>query len=238
MPSVRNITPAKRVPVGKYGHKGLSVIIPAAAPGKRMKSYGSRSLVQLPNEEYLVNHQIQTVKTVYPEAEIILVLGFESEKVITNLKHKVHVVENENYEEKSVVSSIRLGLINSLYDNVLLIYGDLFFQEPSIDLITKDMSRISIENRGILSNDNVGITSHNALIEHLAFGLKDKWAQIAFLTGLELSLFKKYVGNKDNHKKYTHELFNLIIDKGGKFGEHYAEVIEIDNGEDIQKLFK
>lgn len=234
--SKRFIAPARRIGAGKPGKSNLSVIIPAAGPGN-MRSIGCRSLINI-NGKPLIQYQISSISDAYPEAEIIAVLGFEIDKVVQFCQPGTRIVENEIYDSRSVVSSIRLAALNALNRNLLIVYGDLFFSTPTIDNLTKDGTCVVFDSHESISKDSVGVNIVNNEVEHFTFGVHTKWAQIAFIHENDYPIFFKFVMDKNNGKLYLHEIFNMMIDKGVKFGAvpSKSAIIEVDYQKDMGRL--
>ena len=116
---------------GKKSQK-YSIIIPSAGMGKRMRSYGPKSLIKITPEKNIVENQIEIINDNFTNHEIILVCGFEADKLMNNTPKNLIKIENENYENTNVVRSIGLGLRAATSENVLVIYGDLVFNEETI----------------------------------------------------------------------------------------------------------
>ena len=77
----------------------LTVIIPVAGMGYRMKSYGPKCLLKANQQQTILQKTIKNIESEYPFSDIIVVAGFEADKIINALPHKIRVVENQNYEE-------------------------------------------------------------------------------------------------------------------------------------------
>src|SRR5688500_8684027 len=91
-------------------HDKLIAIIPAGGCGHRMKSYGPKCLTSLGGGDTVLSRQLDILRKYNAETEIILVLGFEAEKVYKFVPSNVRVVENQLYEETNVAYSINIGL--------------------------------------------------------------------------------------------------------------------------------
>ena len=74
--------------------KGLSIIIPAAGTGTRMKAYGPKPLIKIGNQS-IISRQIEILKSCFYCPEIVVVSGYESCKVMNNLPRNIVKVENE-----------------------------------------------------------------------------------------------------------------------------------------------
>lgn len=214
-----------------------SIVIPAAGQGKRMKSYGPKPLIRL-NDKTLLEHQLQQIRSTFIQYEIILVTGFEHDRVVKNLPPDVKTVTNKYYEETNVVHSISLGLIAAKTDNVLVVYGDLVFNREAIQLPLLKESLVTIDPSGYMQKDEVGCVVENNRLTNMMYGLPDKWGQMVFLTGKELYLFKKIVTSKDCSRYFGFEMINEIMADGGKFRAYTpknAESLDIDTSKDIDR---
>ena len=68
--------------VGLTPDKPLTVLIPVAGMGHRMKSYGPKCLLKANQKETILEKTVSNIKREYPYSDIIVVVGFESEKVV------------------------------------------------------------------------------------------------------------------------------------------------------------
>ena len=104
----------------------ISIIIPAAGAGRRMKSYGPKPLIKIGNCT-IIKNQISLLKSYIPDASIILVCGFKAERLMSEAPDHILKVENEFYEHskifenyygtsKSSVNEILKNNCNVLFD--------------------------------------------------------------------------------------------------------------------------
>ena len=228
--NTRFVAPAKKIIAGK-GSSNLSIIIPAAGTSKKMKSYGSRSLIELKNGQNVIYRQLSILSEVYPQAEIIVVLGFEAFKVLKHIPKNVRVVINHSYEETSAVYSILLGLINAVNDNVLIVYGDLVFNHDAVDNIPSDTSTVIVDSNNQLHVDEIGVVINDEQVSYFSYGVPVKWSQILYLTGKELEAFKVLALTKEKQKMFPFEVMNEVIEKIGNIPtleNKNARIVEID----------
>ena len=80
----RFTTTIKKTGAGKTPENTLTVIIPVAGMGHRMKSYGPKCLLPANSKETILEKTISNIKREYPYSDIIVVVGFESEKLELN----------------------------------------------------------------------------------------------------------------------------------------------------------
>lgn len=218
----RFTTPIKK---GKLqGPNELSVIIPAAGTGRRMKSYGPKCLLRSKGDMTIIEQIVDNVYNVYPLADTVVVVGFEADKVTQILPPRIRIVENQLYHDTNIVESIRLALNNIVTDSVLFVYGDLIFNPETIHNVVDNGSCAIVDSRNRFKSEEIGVTIVDNKITNFAYGLETKWAQIIFLCGKELEIFKALCFDRKRNKMYPFEIFNMMINLGGT-----VSVIEPDN---------
>ena len=223
-----------------YEHKDdilIHVIIPSAGIGRRMKSYGCKSLLNIKNEK-LLDIQIKNIANAIPNYEIILITGFDSERLMSQSPQDIIKIENEKYYENNVVRSISIGLrATKENDHILIIFGDVLLNEETLAKIDYQQSSIIISS--YMSDNEVGCNINNkGNLEYMMFDLPNKWGHIIYLTSKELDLFKKNVWSKYKDKKFCFEIINDIVTQGGKFKciiDDDIRVMDIDTSKDLQK---
>ena len=223
---------------GKNKENPLSVIIPAAGMGHRMKSYGPKCLLPVNQHQTILDKIIDSTYDAYPFSEIIVVVGFESDRIIKTLNRKIRIVENQNYKTTNIVESLRLGINNSVNDSLLIIYGDLIFNTNCLNDVTKHGSAMVVDTKGRFGEEEIGVTVVDGLVTRFAYGLRSKWAHIAYLEDKEFEMFKDLCQEKVNNKMYPFELFNTILNMGGSFKSIEPKgmtIKEIDSLKDMQK---
>jgi len=194
-----------------------SVIIPAAGIGWRIQSYGPKSLLQITPNINIITHQLNTIhKALNGNYEIVLVTGYKSEQIMNLMPNNIIQVENERYETTNVVRSLGIGLRAATSNRVIIIYGDLVFNIHALNFPRRSKSYILIDKSGYMTNNEVGCTIVDDKLQHMIYDLPNKWAQILYLTGDELSLFKEICWDKTNENTYTFEALNKMIEHGSK----------------------
>ena len=207
----RFTTSTKNRVAGKHKDRPLTVIIPAAGMGHRMKSYGPKCLLPANVKETILDKSIKTIKKAYEYSEIILVVGFEAEKITQVLPKEIRIVENQSYEKTSVSESVRLAINNSVYNDILIIYGDLIFNINTINNITQNNSCIIVDSKSRFKAEEIGVTIVDDNVTNFAYGLENKWSHIAYLTGDESLEFQRLCLDKKKNKMYPFEVFNIML---------------------------
>lgn len=219
----------------------LSVLIPTAGQGRRMKSVGPKALVELGRNQTVLSRQIAIVRKTLPGAEITVVLGFEADRIYRTLAEGVRVVENEFHETTNVVRSLDLGLRSCIREKVLIIYGDLVFNEAAFANVPWDESFAIVESSGQMNEEEVGVTVVDGYMNQLGYDLPTKWAQILFLTGKELISFRRVVADPGRRRCFGFEVLNTVLDRGGKIRAiepKGLKVVEIDQAKDVESAVR
>jgi choline kinase len=232
----RHIAPTRRpIEEGR-----LSVIIPAAGIGKRMKSKGPKGLLQIHHGMSILELQIRTILKVYPHADIVIVGGFECYKIRDALwgNFAVRIVCNPQYETTNVTSSVAIGMEAVLPGPLLILHGDLVFNTNTITGLAGKHSSLLVVGDS-LETTEVGVGQQDGVITTLSYALPSKWGQMAYLLGDELAIFRKAAWNsRISSQWFLYEALNYVIGKGGKFLAHQptqAKIVEIDRYSDLMK---
>jgi len=215
----------------------ITVIIPAAGIGRRMKSYGPKSLIMI-GESTVINIQIETLKNHIDVRDIILVCGFRAEKLMNETPANIVKIENESYEDNNVTRSIGIGLraIRDT-DTAVLVYGDLVFNSAAIESLNLDKSCV------VIDTDHMGVDEVGCIIDqqdnlaNMMYDLPMKWGHIAVFKNYELELLKELCWDKRNYRKFGFEIINRILERGGVFECIHNEdikIVDIDTSKDIQ----
>lgn len=215
----------------------ISVVIVSAGVGSRIRSNEPRSLIKI-KDDTLVNHQIQAITDTFKSYEIIGVFGTQIEKILKRVDNRIRVVENQLHNETNNSESMRLGLNNSIYDNVLFIHGDIYFKSKLLKSADYTKSFLVVDANEDMSEKEVGLTASGNKVSILSYGLEKKWCQMCFLTGKELKILKSiFLKFQESDKKMlSFEVINKIIENGGSFACHEkkgSHVVEIDCIKDI-----
>lgn len=219
----------------------LSIIIPAAGMGRRMKSYGPKALTDLNGNQTLIERQIKLLSKSYPYAEIFIVIGFESEKIIDKLKQykKIRFIHNPIHETSNVLYSTGLALNACVTDSALVVYGDLIFNKETIRRLDDKTSKVIVENKGLMKSSEVGVAAQDGEVKNFSFGLTCKWGHIVYLSGKELQIMKSVSRKIECSQWLGYEGLNYVLSNGGKFSylsPKNMKIIEIDVAKDLSSL--
>ncbi len=188
----------------------------------------------------MLSRQLTILKKRFPEADIVVVVGFQSEKVVKAIPPGIRIVENECYELTNVARSVEMGLRASSCRSALVVYGDLVFSPSFFDSLG-DKSAVLVDTRGQFRDFEVGCNVVDGVVTHFSYGLDTKWAQVVLLTGRELSLFRRLAASKERRKHFGFEVLNEILEHNAELVavEHPGtKVVEIDTSKDIEAARK
>lgn len=216
----------------------MCVIILAAGVGKRMKTYGPKCTIEIGSNETVISRQIRLMKKSLPNYEILVVVGFQKAKVLKIID--VDFIENKKYEFTNTCVSVNIAIKNKKYSKILIVYGDIVFTNE-IFLNMPNESWVAIDNEKNQRSNEVGINIVDDYVTHFSYGVSPKWGHVAMLMGKELLLYENITSNISSNKKFCFEIFNEIMECGGKFKTHSNKnwkMVEIDTSKDIDRAIK
>ncbi|MAF25291.1 hypothetical protein CL634_06915 [bacterium] len=240
--STRYISKARKDEGAPPDFSDMSVIIPAAGMGSRMKSYGPKCMIKV-NGISLLERQIKHINKCYPNCDIIVVAGFQAATVQSRIKSKynVRIVHNTDYENTNVARSLFLGIQASISKKCLIVYGDLIFNSNAISDLYGKESKIVVGRKGTMEEQEVGVVCCGGKVTNFSYTLQDKWCQIAFLSGKELKMFERIAGQEESERWFGYEVLNQMLDNGARMIAHFPDnlrIFEIDSPKDIKKVRK
>ena len=213
----------------------ITVIIAAAGAGRRMRSYGPKSLLPIKGKTIL-SRQLEQIKTKIPNARIILVCGFEADKVMDYVQEDIITLENENYSSTNITRSVSIALRAVRTDRVLILCGDLVFPNGTLKYLDFNNSCI-IANKNDSQSSEVGcIITSEGYVANMMYDLEVKWGQMIYLQDSILATFKKLVFDRNNRKLFLFEVINKLIDNGCKIKcitNDNIKIVDVDVSKDI-----
>jgi len=217
--------------------KSSPIAILSAGVGSRIKSHEPRALLKV-GETSLLEYQISLINQTFSNPEIIVGVGYEPWKIMKRVGQSVKFVENQLYETSGSFETLRLIVNNTKDDNIIFFHGDLYFKQEFFRNLDYSRSFVVCDNQGNMSDKEVGVTESRERATIFSYGLNNKWCQIAFLKGKEMSMLRQICQKPSQEMKslLTFEILNAIINKGGVFNIHYApqnSILEIDSMKDL-----
>jgi len=227
---MRNVVPSKKQDTE------ICCILYGSRYNIGMKSFGVKHLFKNHYGHTLLHKQIQAILQAYPKAEIIVVSGFESDKIARLKDNRFRIVENQLFQETNEVEDVRLALNNTHSNNILFIHSDLYFNHYTLHNLSSENS-IIYDSRLQLSEQELGITVVDNLATRLDFKLSKKWCNILSLNGKALDILKNLLNKSISHL-YMFEIINTILDKDVKikaFEPLSMKILKIDTPDQYRK---
>lgn len=193
----------------------VTVILLCDNPGYRMKSYGPASLISFKNKK-LIDLQIDAIKKVFNNYEIIVCVGFDADKVCKYIKQKyknsnIRIVENQIFNTSNSCESARLSLNNTNNDRVIICDGSLYFTSNTLEQIDLNQSSVVTE---MCRQDNlevgVNINEHGN-VEHFSFGASNTWSEICFIQNHDSIESLRRILTSFDKSKFVFEALNDLI---------------------------
>ena len=213
----------------------ITIIIAAAGAGRRMKSYGPKSLLTIKGKTIL-SRQLEEIRTEFPTANIVLVCGFEADKVMDRACGDIITLENENYQDTNITRSVSIALRAINTSRVLIMCGDLVFSKGTLKHVDCKVSSI-LANKNKHKSSEVGcVINQDKNIENMMYDLDLKWAQVIYLQDRALQIFKKLVFDRSNKKLFLFEIINKLVDSGCKIKcveNNSIQIVDVDVSRDI-----
>lgn len=224
------------MPENNGNENGPAIVIPAAGMGRRMKTAGPKCLVKCHKGEPLILRQIRLCREVFADPYIVVVLGYEAERIQKILPSGIHVVINAQFENTNVAHSLRLGMSACPpWLPLLILYGDLVFNKALLKGVNLKASSILVDQQSEREAE-VGVTVVNGKVTYFSYGLPLKWSQVATLMPNELDKFSGIMSHSGRHRHYGYEILNEIVEGGGHFLANTPKnmkLVEIDCAKDI-----
>lgn len=225
MPATRHITTIKRNP---NDSSNLIICLPIFN-----KLLYNTSILPYKNVT-LVEHQIDTLLRVFPKAELFLIIGHESEKVIKKIykRYRVRFITNDLHQVTNTVYGLSLAIQASHRSSLLVIHGNVLFD----DKIGLNLNQTQIITGGLIKSNSVGIFNHEGFVTGFSYSFKDKWSKIALLCNREFEDFAQLSFDHSFHNLFDYELYNKCIEKGGQFKitQSTGLIKEVDTYNDLR----
>ena len=144
----------------------VSIALISDTPGYRMKSYGPAALLPITARYRLIDVQISSINKVFSQAEIVLCVGFEADKITRYIKSKyknldIRIVENQLFSETNSCEALRLCLNNINNKKLFLMNGNLLFDYKTLRNDNMQHSCIFIEDQNWMDDRDEWIRIHD-----------------------------------------------------------------------------
>lgn len=214
----------------------VAVVIVAAGPGRRMRAYSPKALIPLPDGRTVLQRQVDLARQAWPGADVVVVAGYQAERLARALPAGCRLVENERFEETGTARSALLGVRATTAPRVALLLGDLVFEEGALRPLQGRRSAVLVDP-GPADPAEAGVTVVDGRATAFGFGLARRWAGAALLAGRELQLFKALAAGPERDRLLLCEVFDQALDRRGDFQavEAGGRVVRIDAVADLAR---
>ena len=205
----------------------VTVILLSENVGHRMKSYGATPLLSLGGSTIL-EHQIQAIKSLFVNYEIILCGGFDIDRVVKFVHQRyrsdnIRVIENQMYHHSNGCESVRLCLNNTTNNKVLICNGELLLTSNLLSSLDLKRSHVMVEKKNS-PNLEIGVTvNEDGFAENFCYGVDLKWSELVFLENLEIvESLRKIISAPDYKTKFVFEALNEL----GRMTKYKLKIVE------------
>lgn len=171
-------------------------------------------LTSINSTERLIDYQIKTITSVHKQSDIILISGFEHDKLIDYIYTKkydnIRILENQNYKNSDIVDAWKIGLNLAIKSNVYIIHGDRIFSKECIN--DKSKKTHLITHAIDYSNYNLGLVyNENDILLNISYGLPNVWSEIFYISKEDFTIARKLINTNKSNRIYTVDAFiNLL----------------------------
>lgn len=194
----------------------ITIILLCDSSGYRMKSYGPISLITI-DDIKLIDLQIQCIKNVFENFEIILCVGFDAEKICKHIRSqykdiRIRIVENQLHNVSNSCESLRLSLNNTANDKILICDGNLILNNGCLESIDINHSCVLTE-KNPCDDLEIGLNiNQDNIVQHLSYGATKIWSEIFFLNGIDIvESLRKVITKYDSKTRFIFESINELI---------------------------
>lgn len=190
----------------------INILILASEITRGMKSIGPKCLLKLNTHLSILDYQIQQAKTTFKNPNIIVLTGFESERVRKHLENyhpDASVVCDTSYASSNQTSAVLTALhsLENLTNLLVIGSGILFKHYPKIK--SNDQCILFYLDK---TKDNFNIGSFNkSNTQYLFYGLPNSWSECVFLNHNAI----KFISKLDKEifgQLYLFETINKLLE--------------------------
>jgi len=215
----------------------VTVVLLSEKAGYRMKSYGPTPLLKI-GGQLLIDLQIESIKRVFRNFELIICCGFDAEKIIKHVRsnynnENIRIVENQLHQHSNCCESVRLCLNNTSNSKVLISNGSLIFNKEFLTLVNYKRSHIISASPESTSLE-IGFTANNnGSLENLSYGIENIWSEAFFLHNEEMvNCLRGIISAIEYKNKFIFEALNHL----NSSAKHKLSVVDGSRNNHLTKL--
>lgn len=189
----------------------LSILIIASLPMKGMKSAGNTALLEY-SKKTLIEYHINNLLSVFPNADIVVVGGFEYKKLkkITQ-KYPVRFIHHDITDDMNEAYSLLYGLKYIKYSKLLVLDVNMIIQPKIWKKIVFGKSSSVFINNHESYDGKLGAVIQNGCVENIFFSLPNKLINLFYFNKKHIKLLLDFESN--HRSKFIFELLNMTLAK-------------------------
>lgn len=176
----------------------------------------------------ILDFQVNIIRDVYANHDIILTTGFDSDNSIKYVQEKyphVKIFENTSYETTNSCDTLRMALNCCDLHDTFIIHGDRIFNKEAI--ILNEENQAYVVSQGVdQKNYSYGISYSNDRLINISYGLKNIWSEILYVPEEHLQYFKDYLNKRTPKYQSIGDAINNTKDSI-KFKVHNNQSIKV-----------
>lgn len=185
-----------------------TIIFPCAGPGLRPRSIIPKALLKI-GDELLLQRQITAARIAWPDARIIIVIGFGRKHYTKRYGIEYLHTSHKGY---TAVKSIAVGLSQIKQDSdVVISFGDLFYDLRLFADLLKNVAYTTTVISDYMPKRGESCNIHGDNVVSFTNDITPKWGQIIHIAASDFGLFRHEFLNRKNFGKYTSEVLNDIV---------------------------
>lgn len=193
----------------------MKVVILAAGVGTRFGLNTPKPLTKLTRTKTILDFQIKKLEKYVGIRNIILVVGYKKDMFTKHFPNLKFIV-NKNFQTTNTSKSALLGL-KKINEDVLIVDGDLFFDEQVLDLIcTSKSSCCLVDKNNFLNHPTKCNFYKNGYIKEISKSIKDPPAQllgVRLIRKKDLKIFKEALDLADDSAYQDSILSKLTMER-------------------------
>ena len=224
----------------------VTIILLGENQGYRMKSYGPMPLLNIENKT-LIEKQVDAIKAVFTNFEIILCCGFEAVKTTEFIRSRfpkvnIRVVENQIHNHSNCCESLRLCINNTTNNKIIVCSGELLLTPKQLTKIDLNVSSVMIQENNPIYNLEVGVITSGENLSNMSVGIKtSNWCEILYISNISMAQqFHAIVSTIDYKNRLMFEAINEFIkhNKLAIIDSSDCPIVKISNIKTLRRISK
>lgn len=193
------------------------ILVPEITKG--MKSVGSKSLLKIKHNKYIIQHQIEQLYNIARNIRITIATGFDHDKMVkaTERYNNITVLHNPDYQTTNFGKCMELYLKQSPeINNLLIISSGILFKPHTLMLQhLKKTSKLFMLDKP-KNNFDIGCNNSES-VEYLFYDLPTRWSECVYLNGEAMKNLYQLLLNASINQLYVFEIINKLISRNITF---------------------